>query len=91
MSWKPWLGSLVKSYHRFGWIFGFPRGDISHPLHPGIGLSTAKVQQFSELCKFLGIFYVENNVYHKLQDKDKIKREWKYWYNVGETLAKYAE
>ena len=35
----------------FGTKFGFPRGDTSLPLHPGIGLSTAKIQLIFELRK----------------------------------------
>ena len=40
--------------------FGFPRGDISHPLTPGVELSGAKVVNYFELSKkkcFWGCFF----------------------------------
>ena len=50
MSWKPRLGCLVKQV-------GFPRGDISLPLNPGVELSGAKVQHFLHKCKKMAIFF----------------------------------
>ena len=35
---------------------GFPRGDISLPLNPGVGLSAAKLQLFFEVCKGIAFF-----------------------------------
>ena len=53
MSRKPRLGIWSR-------YFGFPRGDTSHPLPPGVELSGAKVLHFFELCKrnrLLGRFF----------------------------------
>ena len=52
-------------------------------------ISFAKVLQFSEMCKLLFIFNREKNVYHKSQNKDKIKRRGKFGTMSVKLLGKY--
>ena len=57
----------------FGHFFGFPRGDISLPLYPSVGLSAANIPLFFESTKF-----VKQILDFLLQNKSN-KANWTNW------------
>ena len=59
----------------FGSNFGLPRGDISLPLYPGVGLSAANIPLFFESTKF-----VKQILQNLLQNKSN-KANWTNWIN----------
>ena len=75
MSWKPRLGSLVKSFTEIWWYFWLSERGHFPPSKPSVGLSTAKVLHFFHSCKIL----------HKKIAIHVRKHKWQFRQNINKT------